>query len=110
SGLTSGVLIVSTISPPAALKRSANTRLASAPGAQSDWTMTALFAPFCADHVPRMADDCASVKLTRTTKGELSVRLDVPEIATTLGTLAAVASGAMANADGVRPPTRIRIP
>ncbi len=50
--------------------------------------------------------DCARVKLVRTMKGEASVIDEVPAAITTSGTLAWVAIGAMAMADGVQAEAR----
>ena len=59
--------------------------------------------PFFTAHSAIGTDDCARVKLVRTTKGEASVIDDVPAAITTSGTLAWVAIGATASAIGVRP-------
>ena len=45
----------------------------------------------------------AAVKLVRTMKGDCSVMMEVAAAITTCGTLAWVASGAVASASGVRP-------
>ena len=58
--------MVSTICPPALVKASVNTAVASAPGAQSDWTMATFLLPFLAAHSAMMPDCWPSVKLVRT--------------------------------------------
>jgi hypothetical protein len=58
--------MVSTTSPPALRNASLNTAVASAPGAQSDWTMTTFLLPFLAAHSPMIPDCWPSVKLVRT--------------------------------------------
>ena len=63
---TANVVMVSTTWPPALLNASLNTAVASAPGAQSDWTMTTFLLPFLAAHSPMIPDCWPSVKLVRT--------------------------------------------
>src|SRR5918996_6069658 len=59
--------------------------------------------PFLYAHSAIGTDDWASVNDVRTTNGEVSVIDEVPAAITTSGTLAWVAIGAVANAEGVRP-------
>ena len=58
--------MVSTTWPPALVKLSVNTAAASAPGAQSDCTITTFLLPFFAAHSAMMPDCCPNVKLVRT--------------------------------------------
>ena len=60
--------------------------------------VTTFLMPFLAAQSAIGTDDCASVKLVRTTKGEASVIDEVPAAITTSGTLAWVAIGAVASA------------
>ena len=70
---------------------------------QVDTSVTTFVMPFLKAQSAIGTDDCASVNEVRTTKGEASVIDEVPAAITTSGTLAWVAIGAVANADGVRP-------
>ena len=51
-----------------------------------------------------MADDCASVQLVRTKKGDFSTTAVVLEIMMTAGFCASVRSGALGSRSAVRPP------
>ena len=103
SGLRSGTRRFSTIVPPSALNFSLNDFSASMPGPKSVTRVTTFLMPFFTAHSAIGTEDCARVKLVRTTKGEASVIDDVPAAMTTSGTLACVAIGATASAIGVRP-------
>ena len=83
------------------------TAVASAPGAQSDCTMTTFLLPFLAAHSPMIIEDCPSVKLVRVIKGERSTVTDAPEMITTVGIFACVTSWPIASAVGVMPPSTI---
>ena len=65
--------------------------------------MTTFLMPFCAAQSAIGTVACGRVKLVRTMKGEASVIIEVAAAMTTCGTLACVASGAVARASGVRP-------
>src|SRR5258705_28732 len=88
SGLASGTLTSSTISPPPAVKFCLKKFSASLPGAKSDVSVATFLMPFLAAQSAMMVDDCASVKDVRTIYGERSVMIDVPAAITISGTFA----------------------
>ena len=77
---------------------------ASSPGANSVTSVTALLEPFFTAQSAMMADDCASVQLVRTKKGDFSTTAVVLDNMITVGFWASVSSGALGMRSAVRPP------
>ena len=87
SGLRSGTRMASVTCPPPALKLLAKVSSASSPGANSVTSVTALPRPFFAAQSAKIAEDCASVQLARTKKGDFSITAVLLEIMITTGFL-----------------------